>query len=142
MDVRPDTVALGASNLRSPARCFRLFIALVFLVALSACGGAVQTTPADPLKTIREAAEQSSDGEVVGRWVLGELLIPGGDPARVTAARKRLDALTPRQAGMFASLARAIDDEAHGRFRSAAAAHLDALVAARKSAHPDAPLVA
>ncbi|HLM74926.1 MAG TPA: hypothetical protein VK459_19590, partial [Polyangiaceae bacterium] len=43
---------------------------------------------------------------------------------------------------MLASLARAVDDEAHGRFQSAAAAHLDALVAARQSAHPDAPLVA
>src|SRR6185295_2665583 len=37
---------------------------------------------------------------------------------------------------------RAIDDETHGRFRSAALAYLDAVAAARTSPHPDAPMVA
>ncbi|APR82438.1 Hypothetical protein A7982_07787 [Minicystis rosea] len=92
---------------------------------------------------MREAAADARDGETVGRWILGEMYAPGGDPARVVEARKRLAALPPEaQKGLFASLARAVDDEAHGRFRSAALAHLDAIAAARGSQHPDAPLVA
>lgn len=123
-------------------RLLRLLAAAGLLFAAVACGGAATPPPVDPLQAMRDAASQSSDGEVVGRWLLGELLVPGGDPARAQRARKRLDELTPAAKGMFAALGRAIDDEGHGRFRSAASAHLDALVAARQSAHPDAPLVA
>ncbi|NUQ78856.1 MAG: hypothetical protein HUU21_35475, partial [Polyangiaceae bacterium] len=94
------------------------------------------------LHAMREAAASSDSGEIVGRWLLGELLVPGGQAANAARARQKLDALRPKTSGMFASLARAVDDEAHGRFQSAAAAHLDALLAARASTHPDAPLVA
>ena len=131
-----------AAALRKLPRIVRLLALSVLFVALLACGGAAPSTPADPLHAMREAAARSSDGEVVGRWLLGELLVPGGEAARATRARAQLDALRPRVNGMFASLARAVDDEAHGRFQSAAAAHLEALAAARQSAHPDAPLVA
>src|SRR5262249_7857047 len=85
----------------------------------------------------------SADGEAVGRWLLGELLVPGGEVPRAQSARKRLEELSPEaKKGMFASLARAIDDETHGRFRAAALAYIDALAAARTRPHPDAPLVA
>ncbi|HVY45869.1 MAG TPA: DUF3857 domain-containing protein, partial [Minicystis sp.] len=115
-----------------------LLVALVALV-MPACAGS--KPPADPLVAMRDAAAQSSDGEVLGRWLLGELYAPGGTAARASAARKRLDAAAPEARGMFASLARALDDEAHGRFQSAARWSLDALAAARSSQHPDAPLV-
>jgi tetratricopeptide (TPR) repeat protein len=89
---------------------------------------------------MRSAARESTDGEVVGRWLLGELIVPGGDRKRAVEARKRLDTL-PGAQGMFASLARGIDDEAHGLFRAASKAHLQALASARSDTHVDAPLV-
>jgi len=111
-------------------------------LAFGACGGATPA-PASPLDVIRsDASDPTAGGEAVGRLLLGELLVPGGTAARAKDARKRLDSLGgSAQKGLFASLARAIDDEAHGHFRSAAAAHLDALAAARSSGVPDAPLV-
>jgi predicted Zn-dependent protease len=144
MSVRPAFVvaARAAAHGRIPQRLARLLALAALFIALIACGGAAPASPVDPLSAMREAAAKSTNGEVVGRWLLGELLVPGGQAAQATRARAQLDALRPKAAGMFASLARAVDDEAHGRFQSAAAAHLDALVAARQSAHPDAPLVA
>ncbi len=128
----------------------RLLRAAARLLALGAVtlsfGACAAATPApvDPLDAIRrDAADPSANGEAVARLLLGELLVPGGTATRAKDARKRLDALGANaQKGLFASLARAIDDEVHGRFRSAATAHLDALVAARSSLHQDAPLVA
>jgi PAS domain-containing protein len=96
----------------------------------------------DPLEALRGAAAEAGGGEEVGRWLLGELLVPGGSSERAAAARAKLEGLGEAKKGLFASLARAVDDEAHGRFRSAALAHLDAVAAARASQHPDAHLVA
>ncbi|MFS8070884.1 MAG: hypothetical protein ACMG6S_31340, partial [Byssovorax sp.] len=128
----------------------RLLRAAARLLALGAVtlsfGACAAATPApvDPLDAIRhDAADPSANGEAVARLLLGELLVPGGTATRAKDARKRLDALGANaQKGLFASLGRAIDDEVHGRFRSAATAHLDALVAARSSLHQDAPLIA
>jgi tetratricopeptide (TPR) repeat protein len=119
----------------------RLLLAAALVVILGACGGsALQKQAADPIVGMRAAASDTSDTEVLGRWLLGELLVPGGDAARAKAARAKLDKAGGK--GLYASLARAIDDEMHGRNRSAALAHLDALTAARTSDNPDAPLVA
>jgi tetratricopeptide (TPR) repeat protein len=120
-------------------------LALATLVTLLALGsgacGAAPTT--DPLESIRAVAAESGTGEPVGRLLLGELLVPGGSPARAIAARARLEGMgDDAKKGLFASVARAFDDEVHGRMRSAALAHLDAVVAARTSSHPDAALVA
>lgn len=119
----------------------RTCAAVLAITAAGACGGA--PPPADPLAAMREAAAEAADGEAVGRWLLGEMYAPGGTPARATEARKRLSAL-PKEAqkGLYASLARAVDEEAHGKNRVAALAYLDAVAAARVSDHPDAALVA
>jgi hypothetical protein len=110
------------------------------LLALGACA---MRPPADPLEALRAEAREVGGGEALGRLLLGELLVPGGTPARAHAARAGLEAMGDgAKKGLFASLARAVDDEAHGRFRSAALAHLDAVAAARMSQHPDAQLVA
>src|SRR5580704_10456734 len=120
----------------------RAVVAAAATLALGACAGATNV-PRDPLDGLRSAAVEAPDGESTGRWLLGELLVPGGTPARAVEARKRLDALPDdAKKGLFASLARAVDDEAHGRFRAAATDHLDAITAARSSGHPDAPMVA
>ncbi|WP_437607076.1 hypothetical protein WMF20_40280 [Sorangium sp. So ce834] len=117
----------------------RLAGAATLALALGACSAATAPRAPDPIASLRDAGARSTDGEVVGRWLLGELLVPGGTPAGVAAARKRLDGIGAKS--MLASLGRAIDDEAHGRNARAAAAYLEALDAARVSAHPDAPLV-
>src|SRR5689334_12501463 len=105
---------------RLPRKIARLLTAASAIVALGACGAGVTPKPADPLGEMRRAAERSSDGEAVGRWLLGELLVPGGTPTAAKAARQKLDSLdAPAQKGLFASLSRAVDDESHGRFKSA-----------------------
>ncbi|WP_437315293.1 hypothetical protein [Sorangium sp. So ce385] len=117
----------------------RLAGAATLALALGACSAATAPRAPDPIASLRDAGARSTDGEVVGRWLLGELLVPGGTPAGVKAARKRLDGIGAKS--MLASLGRAIDDEAHGRNARAAVAYLEAVDAARVSAHPDAPLV-
>lgn len=134
--------------MRAPAltRPAGLLLCLVFVLAVGACSSAPLAPPHTSIDGLRSAAESSSDGEVVGRWLLGELLLPGGEPARAKKARERLDAMAktspPPPRGMLASLARLVDDEAHGRFRLGAQAALDALAAAHSSDEPSAPLVA
>jgi cellulose synthase operon protein C len=126
--------------LRSLRAAARVSAAALLIAAAGACGS---PPPADALTAMREAAEDAKDGDAVGRLLLGEMFAPGGDAARAVAARKQLEALGPAaQKGLFASLARAVDDEAHGRYRASALAFLDTLAAARSSDHPDAPLAA
>jgi cellulose synthase operon protein C len=128
-------------GLSLPRAALRVAAAVALVFALGACAG--MPAPVDPLEALRSAAAGAADGEAVGRLLLGELYAPGGSPERAAAARKRLEGLGDEaKKGLFASLARAVDDEAHGHFRSAAMAHLDAVAAARSSQHPDAPLVA
>jgi len=128
------------------ARSAGLLVCLVLFLALGACSSAPLPPPSVSLDSLRNEAAASSDGELLGRWLLGEMLLPGGEAARAKEARKKLDAIGKtaelRARGMFASLGRLVDDEAHGRFRSAAQDALDALSAARGSDHPDAHLVA
>ncbi|WP_433929508.1 hypothetical protein AB3662_37815 [Sorangium cellulosum] len=124
---------------RNLSALFRLAGAATLALALGACSAATAQRAPDPIASLRDAGAHSTDGEVVGRWLLGELLVPGGTPAGVKAARKRLDGLGAKS--MLASLGRAIDDEEHGRNARAAAAYLEAVDAARVSTHPDAPLV-
>jgi len=126
---------------RRAARLGTALSALLLIAILGACGGGGLRNAADPLREIRDAASDSKDGEVVGRWLLGELLLPGGEPGRARQARARLDGLGQGSRGMYGSLGRAVDDEAHGRFKGAASAHLDALAASRSDTRADAPLV-
>lgn len=134
--------------MRAPAlaRSAGLLLCLVLAIVLGACSSAPIAPPRVSLDGLRSEGATSSDGEVVGRWLLGELILPGGDPARAKKARERLDQLGktsgPPAKGMYASFGRLVDDEAHGRFRLAAQAALDSLSAARVSDDPSAPLVA
>src|SRR5271156_6242604 len=91
----------------------------VVAMALVGCGASGRRGPATPaLSDLRATARTSADGEIVGRWALSEGLAPGGTAAEAAAARTRLDAVP--HLGMWASLARAVIDEAHGDPRSAA----------------------
>src|SRR6185437_3576762 len=115
-----------------PGGAARVAAAAALVLALGACAGSVPA-PTDPLAALRTAAgAEAGDGEAMGRWLLGELYVPGGKPERAAEARKRLEALpADAKKGLFASLARAEDDDVHGRFRSAAMEYLDAVTAAR-----------
>lgn len=121
-----------------------LLLCLVLAIVVGACGSAPLAPPRMSLDGLRTEAEGSSDGEVLGRWLLGELILPGGEPARAKKARERLDGLNKSAParGLYASLGRLVDDEAHGRFRLAAKAALDTLGAAKSSDDPSAPLAA
>jgi hypothetical protein len=128
------------------ARPAGLLLCLLLAIVFGACSSAPLPPPRTSLDQLRSEAEGSSDGEVVGRWLLGELILPGGEPARAKKARERLDAMgktsLPPARGLHASLGRLVDDEAHGRFKLAAKAALDTLAAARGSDDPTAPLAA
>lgn len=122
----------------------RALLAAAVLATALGCGHAAPPAQA-PLANLRASARASNDGEVVGRWALTEMLAPGGDAGQAMAALKRLDALakTARSAhGMWASLARAVLDDAHGDPRSAVDGYVAALDAARASPEAQAPLVA
>ncbi len=122
----------------------RLVAAVVVCIAalsVASCGPARSARSAQPaLSTLREKGEASTDPEVVARWLLGELISPGGDANVAARARKRLDKLGGK--GMLAELARALDDSVHGRLQSAPDHYLRAAEAARVSQDPRAPFVA
>lgn len=117
--------------------------ATAITLGAAGCGAAKPALPDDPVGIARVQAASTKDAEVVGKWLLAEMLSQGGDAKRASEARKRLDEETMRkQRGMYASLARAIYDDAHGRLGSATDAFLDALQAARASEDENAELVA
>jgi hypothetical protein len=92
------------------------------------------------MEAARRAGERSNDAEEVGKWALYELVAKGGDVKKAREARARLDKL--KGDGMYASLARAIDDSGHGHLESAANAYLGVVRAARSSRDPRAALIA
>ena len=99
----------------------------------------MQTPAASPAEQARKEGPTSPDPEVVGQWLLTELISPASDAKRAEQARQRLAHLGGK--GMIASLARGLDAEAHGRPKLASVAYLDALRAARGASDPVAPLV-
>ncbi len=110
-------------------------------VAGASCGGAPARAPASgSLADLRARGHASGDAEVVGQWALIEAFAPGGAAREMEAARKRLAEL--RGAGMWASLGRAVIDEAHGDPRTSASGYVAALAAAAGSPDANAPLVA
>jgi tetratricopeptide (TPR) repeat protein len=105
------------------------------------CGGAMLSTNAPvALRDLRSQARSSGDSELVGRWALAEMLSPGGTAEQATAAHTKLSSMA--HAGVWASLALGVADEAHGDPHGAAEAYVGALVAAARSPDPQAPLVA
>lgn len=93
------------------------------------------------VERVRESARGSSDPEEVGRWLLEELLAPGGTAKGAADARARLSRLG-KNPGLFGGLAAGMWDEAHGAPASAAKAYVGALVLAQASEDPLAPLAA
>ena len=80
--------------------------------------------------TAGRISRTSSNPEVVGRWLLTELVSPTGSVQAAAEARKRLLGLDNR--GMYGRLALALDASVHGRVQTAASGFIDAFQAARE----------
>ena len=128
----------------------RISLGALAAAPLLACGPNMgpARNPRVEMTHLREQGEHSTDSEVVGQWALAEMIAPDGDGAYAASAFARLDEVVKdekrRQAppGMYASLARAVADEAHGRPRPAADAYVAVLHAAQTSRDDGTPLVA
>ncbi|HEY6459576.1 MAG TPA: tetratricopeptide repeat protein, partial [Polyangiaceae bacterium] len=131
----------GAPHARRTGRTGLVALAgLVTAVAATGCGASMTANVGAPtIADLRSSGHASSDGEVVGRWALAELLAPGGTAQEAERARKRLEEV--RHDGMWSGLARAMADEAHGDPRAAADGYLASLKATVESPDDRAPLV-
>lgn len=110
------------------------------LLANGCAGSAPSSSTAVSLDKVRSSARGSKDGEKVGRWLLDEMLAPGGTAKDAAEARGALEKAKDR--GLYAALAAGIYDEVHGAPRKAAEAYVATLVAAKDSKDPSANLAA
>lgn len=117
-----------------------LGLALALVLGLGACGGPPEANTAINLKSLRESARGSGDGEKTGRWLLDEMLAPGGTAKNAEDARAQLDKTSNR--GLYASIGAGFFDEIHGDPKKAASEYVAALTFAKKSDDPAAPLAA
>jgi tetratricopeptide (TPR) repeat protein len=115
-------------------------MAVTMLALGAACGGPPPGNTAYDLGSLRSSAKGSADGEKVGRWLLDEMLAPGGTAKGADEARAQLD--RAKDKGVYASLGGGLYDEVHGDPKKAAQEYVAALVAAKKSEDPAAPLAA
>ncbi|MDB4936015.1 MAG: Cell division protein FtsK [Labilithrix sp.] len=115
-------------------------LAVVVIALLAACGGPPSANTAIDLKSLRSSAKGSTDGEKVGRWLLDEMLAPGGTAKNADEARAQLD--RAKDKGLYASLGGGLYDEVHGDPKKAAQQYVAALVSAKKSDDAAAPLAA
>jgi len=114
---------------------------LVLIAALVACGGVPPASTAVDLDRLRSSARGSGDAEKTGRWLLDEMVAPGGTAKNAAEARAQLAKIKDRS-GLYASLGAAIFDETRGEPKLAAAGYIATLRAAQKSEDPAAPLAA
>lgn len=137
----PRPLTLRVPGLRSLV-AFAPLVPLVLGTA-AGCGGSAPDAraPVD-LAKLRDQGRSSGDGEVVGRWLLDEMLAPGGTAKGADEARDRLDKKKLVASGLHAALGQAIYDEAHGDPRKAAQGYVATLSFAAKSDDEAAPLAA
>ena len=115
-----------------------------------------------PTQQARQDGPESRDPEVVGRWLLAELISADADMGRAQKARARLiglldddgdrSKLSPPKgdskrsdaldssAGLYAYLARGLDAESRGELRQSVRAYWNLLKVARQSSEPISPL--
>ena len=108
--------------------------------SLSCHPGTQRSAEAPRAEVVRRGAERSKDPEVLGHWLLSELVSEGGSERHARRARAELDRQGP--GAMYAHLARGLDDVFHGKLRGVSDQFLHALAAARDSTDQNAPLVA
>ncbi len=119
-----------------------LLVAGVLSTAVGACGGPPDAKTPVALSKLRSQGKSSTDGELVGLWLLDEMFAPGGTAKGAEEARNRLLAKKTSGDALYAALGGAIWDEAHGDPKRAAQGYVAALVHAKKSEDAAAPLAA
>src|SRR5512145_3240355 len=108
---------------------------------LSNCGGSTHSAES-PIDKLRREAAVSVEPAVVERWLVAELLEPGGKLQSVERARAKLERLGGAKTAK-GELALALDDHFHGRLKAAPNRYLKAAEKARLDAKdPDAEAVA
>lgn len=106
-----------------------------------ACASAPSARTPVELAKLRSQGKSSSNGEIVGRWLLDEMLAPGGTAKGAEEARQRILAKKTSGDGLYAAIGSALYDETHGEPRRAAQGYIAALEQAKKSEDAAAPLV-
>lgn len=117
----------------------RALLLLVLVTFAGACGGVPPASTTLDLEKLRSSARGSADGEKTGRWLLDEMIAPGGTAKNAEDARAQLE--KAKDKGLYAGLAAGMFDELHGEPKKAAKAWVATLEAAKKSDDPAAPLV-
>ena len=112
----------------------------VTLSILDGCARQTKTANTNGVETLRRDAEASADSAVVARWLLAELIAPGGNADRAARAKARLESLGAKD--MVGYFALGLEASSHGRFRGVSDHFLEALKAARESNDERAPFVA
>lgn len=115
------------------------WLAAGLIGASVACGPRPGAVP-HGVAELREVTQSEADAETLARWLLAELVAPGGNAAGAEQARLKLDA--SRGDHYLAHFARALDDAWHGRLRAAPGHFLSALEAARQHETVESRLVA
>jgi len=105
-----------------------------------ACAPHAQTNRGESVESLRKSAEASPDSALVGRWLLAELIAPGGSTARAARAKARLEQLGKKD--MVGEFALGLEASSHGQFSVVSDHYLQALKAARESNDERAPFVA
>ena len=119
----------------SPLAACALSIAL-----LGGCAASSPSAKTEGVETLRKAGEASPDSAYVGRWLLAELIAPGGNAERAARAKSRLEKLGPKD--MVGHFALGLEAASHGQFRAVSEHYLKALEAARSSNDERAPFIA
>ena len=128
------------ARMKRIARIKSASLAAGVVAVLAACGSPPGANTAVDLKSLRSSAKGSADGETVGRWLLDEMLAPGGTAKNADDARAQLE--RAKDKGLYASIGGGLYDEVHGEPRKAAQEYVAALGFAKRSDDPSAPLAA
>lgn len=123
------------------ALCTSLLALSLAATSLAGCTGRARSAPdQEKWADLRNSAQKTNHGEQVAHWLLAEMLRPGGQAKNASTARKKLDQINAQ--GVIPSLARGMDDAAHGQSSSAADHFFEALKRASGWDHPEAGLYA
>ncbi len=117
-----------------------LGVLIVAATSVPACTPVLEeSAPPRSLADLRSDAQSATDKELLGEWLMNEMVSPQGDAKRADGARKKLG---DAGGAMRASTARALWDETHGEPQKAADSYVAALSAASTSNDRDASLYA
>lgn len=125
--------------MRRWSRVVLQLVAIGLGIACLCCGPKPQQARS-PLEQLRQHGAGLKHPESLARWLLYELLSPGGEVKYARAARAALD--QAGQGGIYSQLARGVDDAAHGKLSAVSDHFLKAAQAARTSDDPNAELIA